>query len=131
MNSRQKFSLILIAATTLLLSGCVTLIKGKTQKVEIVAPKNSACVLSNSRGQWQLKGPGIVKVARASSPLTVNCQQANHKHSNLVVKAKANKFLTAFTMAELIIIPGGILISAAEVASGAIFDYPKKIQIGE
>lgn len=124
MNS--TFVLSALTASLLSLSGCATIIKGQSQEISIDTGNecDARCTLNNDKGTWHVDStPAKVSVSRDAGDLTVSCQNAK-KYGQKIVSSSATPELLGNA-----VLPGSVLTTAIDVASGSAFDYPEKIEV--
>lgn len=107
------------------LSGCASITTGSNQSISInTYPETGAlCELTNDKGRWFLNStPGALVVHRSYSDLNVICTKGT-KIGNIIIKS------TTKAMAFGNVLMGGIIGGAADVATGAAYDYPADISV--
>jgi hypothetical protein len=104
-------------------AGCASVASGTTQLVSITAVcegvivSDVACILSNDKGQWDVKTGQAIEIRKSYSDLRVTCTKgpATGKAS-FVSKPNGGAWGN--------IIAGGVIGYAVDSSSGAGFNYP-------
>lgn len=117
----SKIFFLLLAV--LPVTACASITAGTTQSVAVdTNPSKSAeCQISNEKGSWQVKTPGVTTVNKANGPLVASCTApGGWKGSTTVQSTTAG---AAFGN----ILAGGIIGAAVDMSSGAAYIYPGQI----
>lgn len=121
--------LLAIAAATLALSGCASIVGGTNQSLSVDTVSNGAeiagaqCALANDRGTWFVTTPGTVTVHRSYDALNVKCTDTGYQPA-VVTSASSTK-----GMAFGNILFGGLIGAGVDMSTGAAYDYPKLITV--
>jgi hypothetical protein len=88
------YTLTAAAAACLCLSACstvTTLENGASQHVMVTTPpaKGAICVLTNSRGRWQVITPGSAHVLRSRDDLRVTCKKPGFAEASTVDRSES------------------------------------------
>lgn len=121
-----NIKLITLAATLIVLNGCATMTSGQSQALSVDTGKDcgAKCTLTNDKGIWHVTStPEIVNIDRDFGDLTVSCHKAG-KIGKTTVSSSPN----AATLGN-IILPGALVATAIDVASGSAFEYPEQIEV--
>jgi len=117
----KKNTIIVCAALAMLsLSGCATILKGDTQKVNI-ATSNGDKIQATVNGNV-VQVPGVVEVTRHKAELMVTTSAANCTPSTVV----NNEIEPVFFVN---ILSGGVLGSTTDYASESMWRYDENINI--
>lgn len=118
-----------IAAISIALSGCATIVDGSTQSVSIsTAPvQGAACTLTNSEGTWYVTSPGNAVVHKTKNDLRVTCKKDGFQEGSQVAVSKFG----GATFGN--IVAGGGVGALVDAASGAnyYYDSPLVVPLGE
>jgi membrane-associated protease RseP (regulator of RpoE activity) len=126
MSSYFRGRLLLLAALTLGLQGCASIVSGTMQSVSVETPgcDGARCEITNDKGKWFVPStPGSVTVGRSYNNLQVVCTKGGVT-STPVSAASATK-----GMAFGNILFGGVIGAGVDVSSGAAYDYPQTISV--
>lgn len=109
-----------------MLSGCATIVKGKTQVVSVeTTPAGATCKLTNDEGvYWIQKTPGTVTVGRDCDPLHVECELGGKV--NLSQATTTHNWWVAGNVPFMFL---GAVFCAVDGATGATCDYPEVIKV--
>ncbi len=118
----MKKSIIICAAAVAMmsLSGCATILKGKTQKVNINT-SNGAKIQANVDGQT-VQLPNVVEVKRHKDPLMITTSNENCTQSTVV----NNEVEPAFWVN---ILSGGAFGSTTDYATDSMWKYDENITV--
>lgn len=107
----------------LLLSGCASITTGTTQSIAVdTNPQRPAdCRLSNEKGSWGVRAPGVTTVTKAYGPLSVTCTTQDGWGGSTAVQS------TTAGAAYGNILAGGIIGAAVDMNSGAAYVYPAQV----
>ena len=114
-----------IAALSIAVSGCATIVEGTTQSIAVTSsPVSGAnCVLTSSQGTYYVTTPGNVTVHKTKNDLAVVCKHDGYQDATTTIR---NHFNGA-TVGNVIAGGGiGILVDAA---SGANYNYPETFDV--
>jgi uncharacterized protein YceK len=103
------------------LSGCATIVRGTTQSISVTTtPTTGArCVLQNKKGAWHLTSPATITIHKADGHLDISCTKMGFADASKVISGH----LDGVTFVGG---PAGVGIDAAD---GALFTYPKEIDV--
>jgi hypothetical protein len=126
----NKINFTVLAAVSMLGSGCASIVTGHDQSVSVEtrskqgqAVMSANCKLTNDKGTWFVTSPGSVTIRRSYSDLLVNCEK-EHQDPGLASVKSSTK-----AMAFGNIIFGGVIGAGVDIASGAAYDYPTMITV--
>lgn len=108
------------------LGGCASIVGGTGEVISITTPpvKDASCDLANSKGKFYIPHtPGTITINRAYGDLHIKCTKPGFQDAILVVKSHTKG------MAFGNIIFGGIVGAGVDMANGAAYDYPEKIEV--
>lgn len=119
MTTRFLAALLALA----LLPGCASITAGTTQSIAVdTQPQRPAdCRLSNEKGTWGVRTPGVTTVTKAYGPLTVTCSTPDGWGGSTAVQS------TTAGAAFGNIIAGGVIGAAVDMSSGAAYVYPPQV----
>ena len=123
---RASMRLSLLAASSLALSGCATIVNGSNQSVTVSTdPPGASCKLSR---QGETMGavpltPGSVQVSKSKNDIDVTCEKPGYQTATV---SKSPNFGGA-TFAN--IIAGGVVGAVVDAASGANYTYPSEVHV--
>lgn len=130
MKIRNISKLVLLAAT-LMLTACATMMSGSTQTVYLQAIDSrthqvipgAMCTVTDDKGRVYAfnSNPGSIIVSKNKGALSVNCQKAGYRQTQMGVGQSFN----AWTIADVIFWPGIIV----DVVTGAVTKYPSHITV--
>ncbi|WP_322047011.1 hypothetical protein [Paraburkholderia sp. J67] len=135
MASLRLTALLCALALTSMATGCATVTGGTTQTVSVKTQKAAAdmagadCVLTNSKGSYELKTPGNIKVHRAKDDLNVRCAKAGESDATTTVQSSTRK--GAFVAGNLVMfgVVGSLIATPIDHATGAQYAYPDDITV--
>jgi TonB family protein len=118
-------ALAALAALSVAVSGCATIVEGTTQPVSVSsAPEQGAqCTLVNSQGTWYLTTPGSTTVHKTKTDLKVTCNKPGYEQGQVV----AASHFGAATAGN--VISGGLVGIGVDAASGANYHYDSPIVV--
>lgn len=123
----KRVSLILAAASLILLAGCASMVTGTNQSVSVHtgSVRGATCSLENNKGKWYISStPGSVVVNRSYNNLLITCEKKGYRP---VYKQVASK-TKGMVFGNVVFAPvGGIIGAGVDVADGAAYDYPTEI----
>ena len=125
-NNAKTAASALIVATTVLSSGCASIVNGNHQPVSVDTGnvQNASCSLSNNKGTYFVNNtPGTVTVNRSFDAISVTCQK-NGYHTTVKTVGSTTK-----AMAFGNILFGGVIGAGVDMADGAAYDYPANISV--
>lgn len=119
MTTRFLAALLALA----LLPGCASITAGTTQSIAVdTQPQRPAdCRLSNEKGTWGVRAPGVTTVTKAYGPLTVTCSTPDGWGGSTAIQS------TTAGAAFGNIIAGGVIGAAVDMSSGAAYVYPPQV----
>jgi hypothetical protein len=97
MKTIRIAALLSSVAFTAMTTGCATVTGGTTQNVSVKTQKAAAeiagadCVLTNSKGSYEITTPGSVKVHRAKDDLSVKCTKTGESIATTTVQSSTRK----------------------------------------
>jgi len=115
----KKLALLLIVAS-LSISGCATIIKGKTQQVNI-GTSNNEPITATIQGQ-SVKVPGVVTVNRTKENLTITTEAENCTSTQVANSSVEPTFWVN-------ILSGGAFGSTTDYGSESMWKYDDQITI--
>ncbi len=120
MRTSRNFAVLL---TLFLLSGCASITAGTTQSIAVdTQPQRAAeCRLSNEKGSWSIRTPGVTTITKAYGPLSATCTTADGWGGSTAVQS------TTAGAAFGNILAGGIIGAAVDMSSGAAYVYPAQV----
>ena len=109
-------------------AGCASVASGTTQQVTVTAVcegvivSDAACVLSNDKGQWDVKTGQAIEIRKSYGDLLVSCAKgpATGKAS-FVSKPNGGAWGNIFA--------GGVIGYAVDSGNGAGFNYPVELPV--
>ncbi len=117
-----------LVALGVAVSGCATLVDGRTQSVSVnTTPVEGAqCSLSNSEGTWFVTSPGSVIVQKTKSDLAVRCGKEGQLSGHVV----APSHFTGKTAGNIVFgVIGAPIAAGVDAASGANWHYDSPIVV--
>ncbi|CAN0619220.1 conserved exported protein of unknown function [Burkholderia multivorans] len=136
MKLAKSIVLLTFVGAAASVTGCATITGGTTQNVSVKTQKDAIdvvgaeCVLSNSRGTYNVTTPGKANVHRAEDELSVQCTKDGE--SNAVTTGKPATRKGAYYAGNLImfgIVGGGLIAGPIDRATGAKYAYPEDITV--
>jgi hypothetical protein len=137
-KDRMKYlnSVALVTALGLstLATGCATITGGTHQDVSVKTQKDSVdvaganCVLTNSKGTWEVTTPGKVTVHRAKDDLSVKCAMDGAVDAVATVKSSTRKGVVAGN-AVMFGLVGVIAAEGVDKSTGGAYAYPDDITV--
>lgn len=119
---------------TAMTTGCGTITGGTTQSVSVKTQKESVdvagadCVLTNSKGSYEVTTPGTIKVHRAKDDLSVKCTKQGEPDGAATVQSKTRKGALVGNI--IMFGPVGTLaMGPIDRATGAWWAYPDEITV--
>ncbi|MGU7779386.1 hypothetical protein [Burkholderia sp. PU8-34] len=119
---------------TAMTTGCGTITGGTTQSVSVKTQKDSVdvaganCILTNSKGSYEVITPGTIKVHRAKDDLNVKCSKTGEPDATTTVQSKTRKGALAGNL--IMFGPVGTLaMGPIDRATGAWWAYPDDITV--
>ncbi len=124
---QQCLGLVLLLAL-LGLTGCASVVSGKTQPVAVTTVCEGqivhgvACELLNDKGRWDLKTPGAVLIQKSYGDLAITCRSgASSGTAHFVSKSNGGGWGN--------LLLGGLIGYAVDSSSGAGFEYPTEVPV--
>ncbi len=124
-------SKVFLVAATLLMTACATMMSGSTQTVYLQAIDSNThkvipgavCSITDDKGRVYAfdSNPGSVVVSKNKGALSVVCQKAGYRQTQMGVGQSFN----AWTIADVIFWPGIIV----DAVTGAVTKYPSHITV--
>ena len=117
---------ILILVCVAAVSGCATIVKGKTQTVTVTTePPGAICTLTRAGETVAVVNPtpGSISVEKSSDALTVTCMREGYQDST----GEVGTTFQAMTFGNVIF--GGIIGAAVDAGSGAMHEYEPTVTI--
>lgn len=135
MKTIRIAALLSSVAFTAMTTGCATVTGGTTQNVSVKTQKAAAeiagadCVLTNSKGSYEITTPGSVKVHRAKDDLSVKCTKTGESIATTTVQSSTRK--GAFVAGNLVMfgVVGSLIATPIDHATGAQYTYPDDITV--
>ena len=120
----------LVAAVTVVASGCATITGSETQQLALTSKGEDGkavdgvkCELKNDKGSWGGMSPGFITVRRSAEDLTVECKKAGQKDGLLKAVSRA-----ADSMFGNILFGGGIG-ALIDHSKGTGYNYPDNLPV--
>lgn len=115
--------LIAIAVATLILSSCATVLEDASQDltINIVGAGETLCHVSQTGRFYRVYAPGVIRVQKSDSPMTVRCLAPGNREQTVVLEPKISD-ITVGNVANGVI-PG----ATYDYFSGAMFKYPDSV----
>jgi hypothetical protein len=111
-------------------SGCATITGTETQSISVnardqagAAVAESQCKLSNDKGYWTVKPPGVVVVHRSAEDLHVQCEADGQQAGIARAISRANSGMVGN------ILFGGGVGAIIDHNKGTAYDYPSAIHV--
>ena len=122
---------LLIAAgalALLLCTGCATVTKGSDQAISVTASGCDdgtpvSCEMLNKDRTYYVDAPGTIEVDKSSAALAVSCRSEGGSQGNLTVESSYE----AMNAGNILL--GGIIGVGVDAISGAMWKYPKEIDV--
>jgi hypothetical protein len=127
---KKKYIPAITLISFVLLSGCASIEKGRTQTLGVETTHNdkpepgAVCMLTNHQGSWAVTTPDKVTVRRSHKNLDILCEKNGFNPGKLSVKPIAHKQTFAKSM-----MVGGLAGSGFDHLNGALYDYPSPITV--
>lgn len=122
---------IITVVALLSLTGCASIISGRTQSVTLNPMRDGAidrhadCTASNNKGLWTAKGGNTVIVRKSSEDLRVAC-----KDGDSVATAKGERSTQyGWAVANFFIWDLCTISCVVDFSTGAIYKYPEQVQL--
>ena len=126
-----KPALAILAAISVALSGCATVITGTTQplSVQVIDAKNNqlipnaTCMIADGKGNHYpvRTNPGSVTVSKGNGALQINCQSKGYRQAAIGVGQSFN----TWSIANILFWPGFIV----DAVTGSIQKYPSHVTV--
>jgi uncharacterized protein YceK len=120
----------LAALLVSMLGGCASLINHGEQTISVTtrdadgaAVSHAHCVLSSTRGVWEVDTPGTVMVQRGDPDLSIECVRPGHFEGEVNAISRANGEMFGN------ILIGGVPGMAYDYNSGAGLSYPESVTV--
>ncbi|CAJ7239498.1 Uncharacterised protein [Burkholderia pseudomallei] len=121
------------ACFAVLSTGCATVTGGTTQTVSMKTEKDTVdvagadCVLTNSRGTYNVTTPGKVSVHRAKDDLSVKCTKDGEADATTTVKSSHR---TGAMVGNILLLGlASLALEGVDRADGAAYAYPDDIMV--
>ena len=121
-----RVTLLFMIVTTILTSGCATIVKGSSQGVTVKTdPPGASCELSKQSKTVGVVNPtpGTVQLGKGASALDVICKKPGY----LDASAKLSSSFQGWTLGNAIL--GGIVGIVIDAGSGAMHEYQPEISM--
>lgn len=124
----NKF-LPLVISTSLLFSGCASIVEGSSQIVSVKTVskdqdvQDAFCQMDNGKGTFFVKTPGTTKIQKANAPLNIKCEKTGFQPGTAVVES----FTKAMAFGNILF--GGFIGAGVDMATGAAYVYPDLITV--
>lgn len=118
----KKIAIIIIL--TSMLSGCATIIKGKTQNINIMTSdgENAQATVFSKTGMMDTELPRYVSVHKSSQDVTIRVKEDEcHKETIAVAPSKIEPWFWGN------IISGGVFGSSTDYSTGAMWSYDTNV----
>lgn len=118
--------IVLLILTTTVLSGCASIIKGKTQNINVMTSneKEVEATIFTSAGMQEMNIPRVVMVPKDSQDITINVKEgACNKETVAVVSSHIEPWFWGN------IFMGGIWGSSTDSATGAMWQYDDQVTV--
>ena len=109
-----------------MLSGCASIIKGKTKDINILTSTGEEVVVDvvSASGTQTVRIPGVVNVKRDNRPVTIMVKNSAYiRPSTTVVSEKVE----LWTLGNLIF--GGLFGTTTDASTGAMWDYDDSVVV--
>lgn len=125
MLSPKTFTIAVVAAAAIQVTGCASIIKGSTAAINVTSPPvtGANCMLSSSQGNWQVTTPASVTVERSKEDIQVRCTKEGYQDATAIIPSN----FEGWTVGNLVF--GGIIGVGVDAATGAMNDYPNAFQV--
>lgn len=129
MNMKTVVRAACIAAASIALTGCASIVSGTNQVVSVETRlpggklDGASCKLQNDKGVYYVTTPGTVTVHRAYGDINVTCEKAGMAPGLASFKSSTKAMMAGN------ILFGGVIGVGIDAASGAAYDYPALLQI--
>lgn len=122
----KSLQLILILVCMAAITGCATIVKGKSQTVTVdTKPPGAICTLTRDGETVAVVSPtpGSIAVDKSGDAITVTCKREGYQDSTGLIGTK----FQAMTFGNVIF--GGIIGAAVDAGSGAMHEYEPIVTI--
>ncbi|MCG8429439.1 MAG: hypothetical protein MI754_18975 [Chromatiales bacterium] len=126
MNYWNRAIISAVCFSTMMISGCATVVKGNDQGVTIdTHPQGASCTLSRDGATIAVVNPtpGTVQIDRDKDAISIICKKENFLDSTDILSSEFN----GVTLGNILV--GGIIGIAVDAGSGAMHDYPSMITV--
>ncbi|MBQ7304077.1 MAG: adenosine deaminase [Alphaproteobacteria bacterium] len=109
-----------------MLSGCASIIKGKTKDINVLTSTGEEVVVDvvSASGTQTVRIPGVVNVKRDNRPVTIMVKNSTYiRPSTTVVPEKVE----LWTFGNLIF--GGVFGTTTDASTGAMWDYDDSVVV--
>ena len=109
------------------LTGCATVVNGTHQTVTVATTPevHAECQLQNNKGNWSIAStPESIKIHRSYEPLNIICKKPGYAQTS-PESVGSNTKTAAFGNIAL----GGLIGAGTDMADGAAYGYPDKINV--
>jgi hypothetical protein len=121
-----KFLLSVIGIV--LLSGCASFVKGRTQNITVDTQqvKEANCSIKNDKGQWNLKKtPMVVEISGSYKDAEVTCIKNGYKRGKKIVASSTR----GWVFGNVLLGPLLPLGAGIDIRNGSAFEYPENISV--
>ena len=124
-----RFGLISALALVVPLAGCGTMVDGVNQSMTVKTawagrPVDGAfCTLTNNRGRWFVRTPGVVEVRQSNSPMNIECTKKGYLGNAGAVNSHTRFIAFANPVTGLMV---GTLV---DMGTGGAYKYPDVVTV--
>lgn len=122
---KQIFFRLIALAALVMVTGCASITGGNSQQVFVqvkaasgVAVEAAECVVSNDKGNWIVRPPGDLTVARSNLAMQIKCTKAAEPAGSVSVESGTRAAMYGN------ILFGGLIGAGVDHVSGAAYEYP-------
>lgn len=111
-----------------MLSGCASIIKGKTKDINVLTSTGEEVVVDvvSASGTQTVRIPGVVNVKRDNRPVTIMVKNSTYiRPSTTVVSEKVE----LWTFGNLIVGAFGLFGTTTDASTGAMWDYDDSVVV--
>ena len=122
----MRYSPSTLVAATIAVSGCATIFEGTSQSVQIsTTPPGARCLVDREGARLGEVGstPGSIRLDKSKNDIVVTCSKDGHQTATI---AQSPDF-QGTTFGNILV--GGGIGAIADAASGANYQYPKRVAL--